>query len=56
MERPSEPNILSVDTLPNAILVTFKDGKLAIFSAALLYAMLPHAQDVVDDLEPETDE
>jgi hypothetical protein len=56
MDRSSEPNIASVDKLPNGILVTFEEGKLAIFSAALLYVMLPHAQQVEDDLQPESAE
>jgi hypothetical protein len=49
MERLSEPKIVGVDKLPNGILVTFEDEKLAIFSAALLYATLPMAQRVVPD-------
>jgi hypothetical protein len=53
MERLSEPMIACVDTLENAILVTFEDGRLAVFSAALLYATLPLAQQVEDDLEPD---
>jgi hypothetical protein len=56
MERLSEPVIACVDTMPNAILVTFLDGKLGIFSAALLYAKLPLAQVVVDDIERQSAE
>jgi hypothetical protein len=52
MERLSEPVIVCVDTLENAILVTFEDGKLAVFLAALLYATLPLAQHVQDDFQP----
>jgi hypothetical protein len=54
MERLSEPVIACVDTMPNAILVTFQDGKCAVFSASLLYATLSQAQMVKDDLEPDT--
>jgi hypothetical protein len=53
MERLSEPVIACVDTMENAILVTFEDGKLGIFSAALLYATLPLAQVVVEAIEPQ---
>jgi hypothetical protein len=55
MERLSEPIILAADKLANAVLVTFEDGKGAIYSASLLYATLPQAQHVVDDLGGETD-
>lgn len=56
MERRLNPHILSVDTLPNAVFVMFKDGECAIFPAALLYATLPQAQHVDLDEEPEADE
>lgn len=56
MERLSDPHILCVDTLPNAIFVMFKDRKCAVFPAALLYATLSLAQEVIPDEEPEPDE
>ena len=56
MEQKSEPSILCVDTLQNSVFIMFKDGKCAIFPAALLYATLPQAQLVIADDEPESDE
>lgn len=50
------PHSVCVDKLQNGVFVAFEDGKYAIFSAALLYATLPQAQRVEDDLEPEVDE
>jgi hypothetical protein len=55
MERLSGPNIASVDTLPNAILVAFGDGECAIYSASLLFATLPMAQKVENDIGDEYD-
>jgi hypothetical protein len=49
MNRPLEPKIVALDELANAILVTFEDGESAIYSAALLYGMLPQAQQVTPD-------
>jgi hypothetical protein len=56
MEGLSDPSILCVDKLPNAVFVMFKDGKCAIFPAALLYATLPQAQHLNPDEELEEDE
>jgi hypothetical protein len=56
MERLSDPSILCVDKLPNAVFVMFKDGRFAIFPAALLYATLPQAQHLHPEDELETDE
>jgi hypothetical protein len=55
MERPSEPYILAADKLANSLLITFEDGKCAVFSASLLYATLPLAQKVENDLGYEND-
>jgi hypothetical protein len=54
MEPESAPRILCVDTLPNAVFVMFKDRKCAIFPAALLYATLSQAQEVIPDEELES--
>jgi hypothetical protein len=56
MERLSEPRIRCVDKLPNAVFIMFGDGKCAIYSASLLYEMLPQAQQVAQDDELESDE
>jgi len=42
--------------MPNAVFVMFKDRKCAIFPAALLYATLSQAEEVVPDEEPEPNE
>jgi hypothetical protein len=55
MNSQSDPCIICVDTLPNAVFVMFKDRKCAVFPAALLYATLSQAQEVIADEEPEPD-
>lgn len=42
--------------MTNAVFVMFKDRRCAIFSAALLYATLSQAQEVIPDEEPEPNE
>lgn len=52
MVVPIEPRILSADRLDGALLIAFDDGGCALYSAALLVAMRPQADQVSDtDLE-----
>jgi hypothetical protein len=46
MEPHTAPRIVSSDRLDDGILVSFDDGKSAVFSAALLYANLSQAEEV----------
>ncbi len=45
--RP-EPRILSSDRLDNAIVVSFEDGRTALFSAILLDSTFAQAEDLTD--------
>jgi hypothetical protein len=44
MEKSPNPRIISSDRLDNAIVVSFDDGKTALYSATLLYATLSQAR------------
>jgi hypothetical protein len=54
MDSPPESRIRSADKLREGLAITFEDGKCAIYSAALLYAALPQAEQV--EPEPEAAE
>jgi hypothetical protein len=45
------PNILSVERVPAGVLITFEDGRTAIYSTALLYDLLPNDRQVEGDLD-----
>ena len=45
MDRP-EPRIKSADVLTNGILISFDDGKCALYSTELLRAALPDATEI----------
>lgn len=45
--------VRSVEVFRNGIIVTFTDGKCALFPADLLYASLPQAQELTDEDEEE---
>jgi len=47
----TEPNVTFTDRIDGGIVVGFKDGKTAFYSAALLYATLPQAQMMPSDNE-----
>lgn len=46
MDIKSDPRIVSSDRLDNAIVVSFADGRTALYSAALLDSIFPQAEDV----------
>jgi hypothetical protein len=55
MKVPLSPHIAFADRLNDAIVVTFDDGKCAIYSASMLYALMPQARQITDsELEDET--
>jgi hypothetical protein len=44
MDIRPEPRIVSCDRMDSGIVVSFDDGKTALYSAALLHATLPQAR------------
>ncbi|WP_263382737.1 hypothetical protein [Granulicella arctica] len=52
MDLPSAPRILSAERLENAVIISFEDGRSAVYSAILLSMIFPQADDITD-LEPE---
>ncbi len=44
--------MISADRMDQSVIVTFSDGKSAVYSASLLYAMLPQAEQL-DKAQPE---
>jgi hypothetical protein len=56
MEHLPQQRIISADKVREGLAITFADGKSAMFSAALLYATLPQAQQVEPESEDEADE
>jgi hypothetical protein len=52
------PDIAEIEKVPAGVLVTFADGRSAVYSPALLYDLLPEAQQVppgsVPDSSPKT--
>jgi hypothetical protein len=49
MENHSDPRIVGADRLAGGVVITFDDGKAALYPASLLYATLPQAQQIADD-------
>jgi len=52
----SPPKIVEADLNRNTVLVTFADGKVVIYSASVLYKMLPLAEDLTDLVKAEAPE
>jgi hypothetical protein len=48
MENPRVPEVIEALRLHGDLLITFDDGKCAIYSAALLYGMVDKAGEVID--------
>lgn len=48
MDINSEPRILAAERVTNCVVITFDDGKCALFSAALLHRTLPEAEPIPD--------
>jgi hypothetical protein len=51
MDPRPDPGIVSFDRLHNGVVVSFDDGKTALYSAALLYATLPQAHEILSESE-----
>ena len=51
MDARPEPRIVSSDRMDSGIVVSFDDGKTALYSAALLHATLPQARPIPLDSE-----
>jgi hypothetical protein len=47
------PDIIEVERVGAGVLITFEDGRSAIYSMALLFQLLPNAQPIEDDGSPE---
>ena len=43
------PRIIEALRLRDGVLITFVDGKCALYTAALLYAMFPNADELIQD-------
>jgi hypothetical protein len=52
MENRTEPRIVAADRLGKDVIITFDDGKSAVYSASLLQAIFTQAQEV-DEEEPD---
>jgi hypothetical protein len=46
MGKQFQPRVEHADRAGSGIVITFSDGKCALFPAVLLYAALPHAQEI----------
>jgi hypothetical protein len=52
--RKMTPEIVEVEKVPEGVLITFEDGRSAIYSKALLYELLPNDRPVAVEGEPES--
>ncbi len=48
MKSQEEPHVVSADRLNASVIITFNDGRCAVYSSALLYAALPQAEELYD--------
>jgi hypothetical protein len=44
------PRIIEALRLRDGVAITFEDGKCAVYTAALLYAMFPNADELIQDM------
>lgn len=51
MPEPANHTIQSVDRTNSDVIIAFRDGRSARYSSALLYSMLPQAQEIPADSE-----
>jgi hypothetical protein len=49
MDTRPTPHILSVERLKRGVIIDFEDGKSAVYSASLLYSVLPRAELLPDE-------
>jgi hypothetical protein len=55
MEGNPVPRIVSAERLDEALVVTFGDGKCALYSAPLLQSLITQAEDLSDLANPDED-
>jgi hypothetical protein len=48
MATPTDPRIISADRMDGGVVISFDDGKTALYPATLLRAMLPQAKQMND--------
>jgi hypothetical protein len=48
MENPRVPEVIEALRLHGDLLITFDDGKCAVYPATLLYGLFDHADEVID--------
>ena len=53
MEHRETPYVVSADRINGSIIVAFEDGRCGVYSAELLYEMLPRAREFRDEPEPD---
>jgi len=44
------PRIIEALRMSNGVIITFADGKCALYKAALLHAMFPNADELIQDM------
>ena len=44
------PRIIEALRMRDGVIITFADGKSALYTAALLYAMFPNADELIQDM------
>ena len=49
MDDKAIPRIIEALRLRDGVVITFEDGKCALYTAALLFAMFPHADELIQD-------
>ncbi len=52
--RQMAPNIAEIEELTSGALITFEDGRSAVYSTAVLYDLLPDAAQLAPEGDPET--
>lgn len=50
-----QPSIVEVERVDREVLITFADGRMAVYSPRLLYSMLPQARELTGIVEEESD-
>lgn len=48
MEDQAKPHIVSADRLDGSLIITFSDGQCGMYSSALLYKILPQAEELIE--------
>ena len=51
MDRLPAHRVVDCDMFHGDVLITFEDGRMGIYSAELLHATLPQAEEVIDEYQ-----